>query len=245
MIKIDKVTKIFQIPHERTKTLFNKLTNIFHTSYTYEKFYALNNVSLMVEENEFVGIVGRNGSGKTTLLRIIAGIYKPTSGTVVVKEAITPFLEIGVGFQGDFTARENIYINGALLGLSRKEIDKNFNKIIEFAELEKFKDIKLNKLSAGMQVRLAFAIAIQSQAPILIVDEVMAVGDTVFQQKCKEIFWQYKKQGRTVVFVSHDLESIKEYCDKVIVLHDGAVANEGNTLDMIKFYQEKILLKCS
>jgi lipopolysaccharide transport system ATP-binding protein len=243
MITVDKVTKVFQIPHERSKTLFNKLTSVFHSTYSYEKFYALRDVSFQIDKNEFVGILGRNGSGKTTLLRIIAGIYKPTSGTVVVKEDITPYLEIGVGFQGDFTARENIYINGALLGLSRKEIDKRFNNIIEFAELEKFRDIKLNKLSAGMQVRLAFAIAIQSQAPILIVDEVMAVGDTVFQKKCRELFWQYKKQGRTVIFVSHDLASVEEYCDRVIVLHEGSVVNEGKTLDMIKFYQEKILLQ--
>jgi lipopolysaccharide transport system ATP-binding protein len=243
MIRVDQVTKIFQIPHERTKTLFHKLTSLLHSSYSYEKFYALREVSFRVQQNEFLGIIGRNGSGKTTLLRIIAGIYKPTSGNVLVKAEITPFLEIGVGFQGDFTVRENIYINGALLGLSRKDIDSRHNSIIEFAELENFRDIKLNKLSAGMQVRLAFAIAIQSDAPILIVDEVIAVGDTVFQKKCRDIFWQYKKQGRTVIFVSHDLDSVKEYCDKVIVLHKGQVVKEGDALEMIKYYKEQILVQ--
>lgn len=241
MVTVENVTKVFQIPHERTKTLFHKLTSIFRSTYNYEKFFALRDVSFQIEKSEFIGIIGRNGSGKTTLLRIIAGIYKPTSGQVHVKDEVTPFLEIGLGFQGDFTVRENIYINGALLGFSRKEIDKLFNNIIEFAELENFKDIKLNKLSAGMQVRLAFTIAIQSHAPILIVDEVMAVGDTVFQKKCRELFWEYKKQGRTVIFVSHDLASVKEYCDRVIVFHEGKVANEGNTEEMIKYYQEKIL----
>lgn len=241
MVTIDNVTKIFQIPHERHKTLFHKLTSLLHSSYSYEKFYALREVSLRVQKNEFLGIIGRNGSGKTTLLRIIAGIYRPTFGNVVVKEEITPFLEIGVGFQGDFTIRENIYINGALLGFSRKEIDKRFQWIIEFAELEKFTDIKLSKLSAGMQVRLAFAIAIQSDAPIIIVDEVIAVGDTNFQKKCRDIFWQYKKQGKTVIFVSHDLNSVQEYCDRVIVLHEGKVMNDGKPDEMIKYYKDRIL----
>lgn len=243
MVTVENVTKIFQIPHERTKTLFHKLTNIFSSAYNYEKFFALNDVTFQIEKSEFIGIIGRNGSGKTTLLRIIAGIYQPTSGTITINEDITPFLEIGVGFQGDFTVRENIYINGALLGFSRKEIGRRFNSIIEFAELEKFTDIKLSKLSAGMQVRLAFAIAIQSDAPILIVDEVIAVGDTNFQRKCRDIFWRYKKQGKTVIFVSHDLESVKEYCDRVIVLHEGKLMNYGNPEEMIKYYKEQILLQ--
>lgn len=243
MVTVERITKIFRIPHERTKTLFHQLTKIFRSTYNYEEFFALRDVSFQIKRSEFLGIIGRNGSGKTTLLRIIAGIYEPTSGQVHVKDEVTPFLEIGLGFQGDFTVRENIFINGALLGFSRKEINKRFDNIIEFAELENFKDIKLNKLSAGMQVRLAFAIAIQSDAPILIVDEVIAVGDTVFQKKCRELFWEYKKQGRTVIFVSHDLASVKEYCDRVIVFHEGKVANEGNTEEMIKYYQEKILLR--
>ncbi|MBA4318898.1 MAG: ATP-binding protein [Flavobacterium sp.] len=243
MVTVERITKVFQIPHERTKTLFHQLTSIFRSTYNYEEFFALRDVSFQIERSEFLGIIGRNGSGKTTLLRILAGIYQPTSGRVKVEEEVTPFLEIGLGFQGDFAVRENIYINGALLGFSRKEIEKRFNNIIEFAELENFRDIKLNKLSAGMQVRLAFAIAIQSDAPILIVDEVIAVGDTIFQKKCRELFWEYKKQGRTVIFVSHDLASVKEYCDRVIVFHEGKVANEGNTEEMIKYYQEKILLQ--
>lgn len=243
MIEVNDVSKMFKIPHEKTRTLFHKLTGLFQSAYRYEEFYALKEINFTIKQGEFVGIIGRNGSGKTTLLRIIAGIYKPTSGKIKVHDEITPFLEIGVGFQGDFTTRENIYINGALLGFSRKEMDKRFDNLIEFAELKKFTDIKLNKLSAGMQVRLAFTIAIQSSAPILLVDEVIAVGDINFQKKCKDVFRDFKKNGRTVLFVSHDLNSIQEYCDRALVLEHGQVVNEGSPRDMIKYYQEQVLAK--
>jgi len=200
-----------------------------------------NNIDLKIQRGQVTAIMGPSGTGKTTLLRLIAGIYKPTSGRVYVQEEITPFLEIGVGFQGDFTVRENIYINGALLGFSRKEMDRRFVNIIEFAELGKFTDIKLNKLSSGMQVRLAFAIAIQSQSPILLVDEVMAVGDSRFQNKCIDIFRQYKKNGKTIIFVSHDLSMIEEFCNQVIILEKGQIVKDGAAPEMIKFYLEKIL----
>lgn len=241
MIEVDNVSKIFKIPHERTKTLFHKLTGIFGPKYSFEEFYAVRNVSLKVDDGEFVGIIGKNGSGKTTLLRLISKILEPTNGKINVKGEIAPFLEIGLGFHIDFTTRENVFINGTLLGFSRKEIKKRFNNIVEFAGLENFVDTKLNKLSAGMQVRLAFSIAIQSEAPILIVDEVLAVGDLIFQKKCKDVFWKYKNEGRTVLFVSHDMKLIKEYCDRVIIMHDGSIVNQGNPNDMITCYQDKYL----
>jgi ABC-type polysaccharide/polyol phosphate transport system ATPase subunit len=241
MIAADNVTKVFRIPHEKTKTLFHQLASVLHSSYRYEEFYALRNVSLEVKSGEFCGIIGRNGSGKTTLLRIIAGIYRPTSGTVRVHSDITPMLEIGVGFHGDFSCRDNIYINGALLGFSRRDMNKRFKQIIEFAELERFADAKLEQLSSGMRVRLAFSIAIQSEAPILVVDEVLAVGDTVFQQKCREVFWRFKRQGRTVLFVSHDLNAVIEYCDKAILMHEGRIVNEGLPSNIVRYYQTKIL----
>lgn len=241
MIEVVGVSKVFRIPHERTKTLFHKITSVFGPKYNYEEFYAVKDVSIKVNEGEFVGIIGKNGSGKTTLLRLIAKILEPTKGKINVRGEIAPFLEIGLGFQFDFTVRENIFINGALLGFSRKELKKRFNDIIEFAELEKFVDVKLDKLSAGMQVRLAFSIAVQSEAPILIVDEVLAVGDLIFQQKCKDVFWNYKKQGKTVLFVSHDMNLIKEYCDRVLIMNNGSIIQEGLPEHIIAHYQENVL----
>lgn len=243
MIEVKNISKVFKLPHEKHKTFFHKLTGTFRSSFRYEEFYALNNVSFKINQGEFLGVVGRNGSGKTTLLRIIAGIYKPTTGVVSVNGIMNTFLEIGVGFQSDFTCRENVYINGALLGFSRKEIDKRFDDIMQFAELEKFIDINLNKLSAGMQIRLAFSIAMQSTAPILLVDEIFAVGDSNFQQKCHNVFRRYKKNGKTILFVSHDLNSIQEYCNRVLVLEQGKIVNEGTAADMINYYNENILAK--
>ncbi len=241
MIEAISISKNFKLPHETQKTIFHRLTGVLRHAYVYEEFFALRDVSFKINKGEFLGIIGRNGSGKTTLLRIISGILRPTTGNISVNEAITPILDIGVGFQSEFTCRENIYIYGALLGFSRKEMDKRFKSIMEFAELESFADVKLNRLSTGMQVRLAFTIAIQSSAPILIVDEVMAVGDNVFQQKCRDVFWKYKKEGRTVILVSHNLSTIEEYCDKVLVFDKGTLVNESKPCEAIHYYKENIL----
>ncbi len=243
MIEVKNISKVFKLPHEKHKTFFHKLTGTLRSSFRYEEFYALNNVSFNVNQGEFLGVVGRNGSGKTTLLRIIAGIYKPTSGVVNVNEIMNTFLEIGVGFQSDFTCRENVYINGALLGFSRKEMDKRFSDILHFAELEKFADAKLIHLSSGMQVRLAFSIAMQVDAPIFLVDEIFAVGDNPFQQKCKKLFWEYKRQGKTVLFVSHDLDSILEYCDRVVILENGVLVKQGTPSETIAYYTKEVLKK--
>lgn len=241
MIELKNISKKFKIPHETQKTLFHKLTGVLHSSYQYEELNALHNVSFKIHQGEFVGIIGRNGSGKTTLLRIIAGILRPTSGYIKVEDMITPILDIGVGFQSEFTCIENIYINGALLGFSRKEMDKRYKSIMEFAELERFAYIKFNKLSAGMQVRLAFATAIQSNAPILLVDEVMAVGDSLFQKKCRDMFLKYKKEKRTILFVSHDTGAVQDFCDRVIVFENGAVVNQGPPSEMVQYYQKEVL----
>jgi len=241
MIAVQNITKEFAIPHEKTKTLFHKLTSVFRPAYEYEKLFALRNVSFHVEGGEFVGVIGRNGSGKTTLLRILAGIYYPTSGSYTINGEISPFLDIGVGFQGDFSCRDNIYISGALLGFSRREIDSRFKQIMEFAELERFADAKLEKLSTGMRVRLAFAIAIISDAPVLLVDEVLAVGDTLFQQKCRREFWKFKASGKTVLFVSHDAATINEYCDRALVMEGGQVVHESDPGQAISYYEKTIL----
>ncbi len=241
MIILGNVSKIFKIPHERTKTLFHKIISISKRGYTYEELYALKDVSLHVSSGEFVGIIGRNGSGKSTLLRIIAGIYRPSFGTVTVNEEISPLLELGLGFDNSFSCLDNIYVYGALLGYSRPQMAKKVDEILAFAELERFADAKLETLSSGMRTRLAFAIAIQSVAPIILVDEVLAVGDQVFGEKCRNIFRKLKSEGRTIVLVSHNVEIIREYCHRVFVLNGGTLVNDGIAAEMIDFYNKKIL----
>lgn len=234
MITIQNLTKSFKIPHQVTRTLFHKLTSALYSPYEYEELYALKDISLTVQKGEFFGIMGRNGCGKTTLLRVIAGIYRPTSGTCRVEAGIAPLLELGLGFQARLTCRDNIFINGALLGFSRGEIQSRYNDIMQFAELAKFADMSLDQLSSGMKVRLAFAIAIQSPAPIFLVDEVLAVGDVLFQEKCKEVFRAFKRQGRTVLFVSHDPDAVEEFCDRVVIMQEGKVVHEGSPNNLEK-----------
>lgn len=223
MISVQKVSKIFRIPHRVSRTLYHRLTGGLTGGYDYEEFYALRDISLNVRKGEFLGIMGPNGSGKTTLLRIIAGVYRPTSGSCVVNGEVSPLLELGLGFQPRLTCRDNIFIYGALLGFPREEMKKRYEGILKFAELERFADAPLEHLSSGMKVRLAFSIAIQSEAPILLVDEVLAVGDAIFQQKCREVFRAYKHDGRTVVLVSHDMATVKEYCDRMVGLEQGSM----------------------
>ncbi len=241
MIILEDISKVFRIPHQQTKTLFHKIVSVAKRSYTYEELYALKDVSLHIREGEFVGIIGRNGSGKSTLLRIIAGVYKPTKGKVFVNEDISPLLELGLGFDSNFSCRDNIYVYGALLGYSRKHMSKRVDEILAFAELERFADAKLETLSSGMRTRLAFAIAIQSVAPIILVDEVLAVGDKVFAEKCRNVFRQLKKEGRTILFVSHDMGANKEFCDRIYVIHRGELVGEGKPEEMVRFYNETVL----
>lgn len=225
MISVQNVSKVFKIPHQVTRTLYHRLTSVLNSGLEYEEFYALRDVSLEVRKGEFLGIMGPNGSGKTTLLRIIAGVYRPTSGRCGVEGEVSPLLELGLGFQPRLTCRDNVFIYGALLGFPREEIRRRYPEIMKFAELERFSDAPLDHLSSGMKMRLAFAIAIQSAAPILLVDEVLAVGDAIFQQRCREVFWQFKKEGRTVLLVSHDPAVVKEYCDRVVELDQGTLKN--------------------
>jgi ABC-type polysaccharide/polyol phosphate transport system ATPase subunit len=241
MIKVTHVSKMFKIPHARKKTLFHNLTSIASGGYDYEKFFALNDITFHVRQGEFVGIIGRNGSGKSTLLKVLSRIYQPTEGAVIVEEEIFPMLELGVGFQLDFTVRDNIYLYGSLLGFSRKQIGGKINEILDFAELTRFADAKLEKLSTGMQMRLGFAIAMQSIAPIILVDEVLAVGDKNFIGKCKETFRRLKHAGTTIILVSHDTDTMKEFCDRGLVLNEGALVFDGSTDDAVNFYERSIL----
>ncbi|OPY20179.1 MAG: putative ABC transporter ATP-binding protein [Methanomethylovorans sp. PtaU1.Bin093] len=235
VIEVEKLEKSFRIPHEKRTTLFEALTGVFKPE-SYEVFDALKDISFDVEEGEFFGIIGENGSGKSTLLKIIAGILYPSSGEVHIRKKVTPFLELGVGFQPDMTAVENIKTYGTIMGMSKHDIRSRTDDILEFAGLERFKDTKLKNFSSGMQVRLAFSTAIQTDPEILLMDEVLAVGDMDFQQKCLDVLNNYRKEGVTIVFVSHDLGSVRRFCDRTLLLHKGEQVALGNTAEVIDKY---------
>jgi ABC-type polysaccharide/polyol phosphate transport system ATPase subunit len=234
-IEIADVSKAFRIPHESRTTIKEHFLHPLNRS-TYEVNEALRNVTLTVEEGEFFGIVGPNGSGKSTLLKIKAGSYQPDSGSVRRHGLLSPFLELGVGFNPDLTARDNVRINGTLLGLSRKELNRRFDDVIEFAELERFVDQKLKNFSSGMQVRLAYAIAIQVDFDILLLDEVLAVGDAAFQEKCFATFDRLLDEGKTIVFVSHDLNAVKAFCGRAALIRGGNVEAVGPPSMVIERY---------
>lgn len=228
-IKVEGVYKRFKLPHEKITSLKTLFTQGFKRKKGYEVQHALEDISLEVKKGEFFGIVGRNGSGKSTLLKMLAGIYQPTKGKISVNGKLVPFIELGVGFNPELTGRENVYLNGALLGFTKKEIDAQYNDIVKFAELERFMDQKLKNYSSGMQVRLAFSVATRAKADILLVDEVLAVGDADFQRKCYEYFKSLKKTDTTIVFVTHDMTAVREYCDRAILVEGGVITHQGDT----------------
>jgi len=230
VIRVDNVSKDFILPHERINSIKSVFTGFMKRKgrKTKETQHALKNISFEIKKGEFFGIVGRNGSGKSTLLKILAGIYQPSVGSVSVSGKLVPFIELGVGFNAELTGRENVYLNGAMLGFSKREIDKMYDDIVSFAELEKFMDQKLKNYSSGMQVRLAFSMATRAEADILLVDEVLAVGDAAFQRKCFNYFRELKKNKKTVVFVSHDMTSVREYCDRGILIEDSLLVMSGS-----------------
>lgn len=234
-IRAEHVSKMFKIPHEQRNTLRERVTG-FRKKNTYESFKALQDVTFEIKKGEFFGIIGRNGSGKSTLLKILAGIYTPDSGSVRVNGEISPFLELGVGFNTELSGKDNIYLNGTILGLTKKEIDKKYQQIVEFSELERFIHTKLKNYSSGMQVRLAFSVSVHANKDILLMDEVLAVGDTNFQAKCLSEFVKYKEAGKTVVLVTHDTGTVQRYCDRVMLLRNGAVSNIGPSDAMVAEY---------
>ena len=237
-IKVENVSKDFRLPHEKATTLKSAFTNIFRgkRGRTYERQHALKNISFEVKKGEFFGIVGRNGSGKSTLLKLLAGIYQPTKGSLQAHGKLVPFIELGVGFNPELTGRENVYLNGALLGFGKKQVQAMYDEIVEFAELEKFMDQKLKNYSSGMQVRLAFSMAIRAKADILLVDEVLAVGDADFQRKCFDYFKSLKKNKQTVVFVTHDMDAVREYCDRAILIDASNLVDEGDAQTIASKY---------
>lgn len=236
-VVVEGLSKSFKLPYEKTTSIKGLLVNFWRRKKGYEKFNALEDISFTVKKGEFFGIIGSNGSGKSTLLKLMAGIYSPDKGSVIINGKLTPFIELGVGFSPELTGKENVYLNGALLGFSRKEMQKLYKDIVEFAELERFMDQKLKNYSSGMQVRLAFSIAIRAQPDILLIDEVLAVGDVAFQEKCFEVFRDIKSKGKTVIFVSHDLSSVQEFCDRVLFINKGKQMEIGEAEKLTMDYQ--------
>jgi ABC-type polysaccharide/polyol phosphate transport system ATPase subunit len=217
-IRVAGVSKTFKLPHEKTTSLKGLVINFYKRNRSYEKQSVLKNVSFEIKKGEFFGIVGRNGSGKSTMLKLLAGIYDPDSGTIEIQGKLTPFIELGVGFNPELTGRENVFLNGALLGFNRREISEMYQDIVDFAEIEEFMDQKLKNYSSGMQVRLAFSVAIRAETDILLIDEVLAVGDQSFQEKCFDYFSQIKHSDKTVIFVTHDMSNVERFCDRVYVI---------------------------
>ena len=238
VIQVKNLSKSFVIPHQRHDSLVEYLSHpgrIFKPSG--EKFTVLKDIDLDVYPGDFLGIMGRNGSGKSTLLKILAGIYSPTSGSVKVKGKMVPFLELGVGFNSELSGRENVFLNGIILGLSRSFLQEKYNEIVKFAELEKFMDMPLKNYSSGMQVRLAFSIAIMADADVYILDEVLAVGDIEFQKKCFNIFREYKKRKKTIILVTHSSASVKDFCNRAAFLKDGRLHFYDSIDGVIKAYE--------
>ena len=236
-IKVENLSKSFKLPTDRSSSLKGSIFNMIRGNKSFKKQKVLKNISFEVKRGEFLGIVGRNGSGKSTLLKILAGIYYPEKGKVTINGNLIPFIELGVGFNPDLTGRENVYLNGALLGFSNQEVDNMYDEIVKFAELENFMDQKLKNFSSGMQVRLAFSIAIKAKGDILVLDEVLAVGDEAFQNKCNQFFSKIKKdKTKTVVLVTHSMENVRKYCNHAILIRDGIIKIDGSPEDVANSY---------
>lgn len=242
MIKIENVSMKFNLEIEKDFSMKQAFINIFTKKKKKKKnddFWALKNVSFTVDKGEVVGLIGSNGAGKSTLLKIVSGVMKPTSGKVTVQGVISPMIELGAGFDGNLTARENIYLNGAILGYSKKFLDSKFDEIVEFSELKDFLDVPVKNFSSGMTAKLAFSIATVVNPEILIVDEILSVGDIKFQEKSKKKMMEMIKGGTTVLYVSHSLQSIKELCTKVVWLEHGKVVKIGDTKKICDAYYKE------
>lgn len=236
IIEFKNVTKQFSKNNQKTiKEFFHALIVGEDTK---NQFTALNNISFSIDRGETVGIIGPNGSGKSTILKLIAGVMSPTSGKISVKGKVSPLIELGAGFHSELTGRENIYLNGSILGLTQKEIEEKFDSIVEFAELAEFIDQPVKKYSSGMYMRLGFSIAVHVNPEILIVDEILAVGDEAFQQKCFKKMEDFQSKGVTIIFVSHDMKSVSSFCKRVFFINKSSVMFDGDTKNAISLYQK-------
>lgn len=243
IIQVKHVTMQFNLMEERVDTLKEYIVRLLKGRIKFNNFTALHDVSFSVKRGEAVGLIGHNGAGKSTMLKIIAGVLKPTSGSVIIKGSIAPLIEVGAGFDGELTARENIYLNGAMLGHSKQFIDEHFQSIVDFSGLQQFIDVPVKNFSSGMYARLGFAIATEVQPDILIVDEVLSVGDHDFQQKCKKRIKHMMDTGTTVILVSHDIEIIKEVCDMVVWFEKGQCKGIGNIDTLCNQYEKEISIE--
>jgi ABC-type polysaccharide/polyol phosphate transport system ATPase subunit len=239
-IEFDDVVQRFRRIRERPDTLREVFAKIRHRRQTYEDFEALNHISFRVAKGEVVGFIGRNGSGKSTILKVIAGVYAPTSGTVQVKGSIAPLIELGAGFHHELTGRENILLNGLLLGLTKRQVKEREERIIEFAELGDFIDSPVKQYSSGMYMRLAFSVAIEVDPDILIIDEILGVGDTGFQQKSFERIQRFRDAGKTILLVSHAMDNMRKFCDRLLLIHKGVILEEGVPDHVIARYEDLI-----
>ena len=238
-VEVVGVSKTFRLPHEDRTTFKEHFLHPFQRV-TYETQRALDNVSFSIERGEFFGIIGPNGSGKSTLLKILAGIYRADSGSVRIDGLLSPFIELGVGFNPELNARDNVRVNGTLLGLSHRELDERFDEIIHFAELERFVDQKLKNYSSGMLLRLAYSIAIQVEFDVLLLDEVLAVGDESFQEKCFRTFERFREEGKTIVLVTHQLGILEEFGDRALQLESGKIGAIGSPAEVIAHYHDRV-----
>lgn len=239
-VDVKNISKKFRIYHEKRNSLYESILGLFNKKKYYEDLQVLKNVSFSVKKGEMFGIVGRNGAGKTTLLRIIAGIYKPDYGSVVINGTLIPFLGLGTGFQVDLTARANVIQYGILLGFKKRDITEKVDEVMRFAELEKFADIKLKNFSSGMYARLAFSTAVQVNPDILIIDEALYTGDLGFQQKCFDTIMSFKKKGKAIILVTHSMEPIHSQCDRALFLNNGTIEAIGNPDVVINAYTKSL-----
>ncbi|MCL2037463.1 ABC transporter ATP-binding protein [Candidatus Saccharibacteria bacterium] len=237
-LEIKNVSKSFKLPTEKSNGIKNSFINWMKGRRGFKMQHVLHDVSFTVDEGDFFGIVGRNGSGKSTLLKLISSIYVPDNGKISVNGSLVPFIELGVGFNPELTGRENVYLNSAMLGFSNDETDEMYDDIVNFAELHEFMDQKLKNYSSGMQVRLAFSVAIKAQGDILVLDEVLAVGDEAFQRKCYAYFAELKRHKKTVILVTHSMDAVQQFCNKALMIEKGEIVKLGNTAEIAQLYRE-------
>jgi ABC-type polysaccharide/polyol phosphate transport system ATPase subunit len=239
-IRLEKVTQRFRVIQERPDTLRELFSKFFRHESHYHDFDAVKNVSFEVPHGQMLGLIGRNGSGKSTLLKIIAGVYRPTAGKVEVTGSLAPLIELGTGFHHDLTGRENILLNGLLMGYSKRQMQEREERIIEFAEIGDFIDAPVKQYSSGMYMRLAFSVATEIDPEILLIDEILAVGDLSFQQKCFERMQSFRQAGKTIMFVSHAMAQVARLCDRVLFIDQGTIMADGPPDDVIAMYEGSV-----